>query len=168
MTITWRSMQKHQRRLMIQNAILLHWLDKCFRNHFICSNSKFSIPHLKTKITQKHLAQHSNYTLCLFIEFRCFDACLKRLVVQCREYLLHIKSNGPAIKGSVVTFTADLLETNGSLADVGDTLKWVRIKSMFNFFASPFMKIHFYIWKPPNETYTAHSPMLIFHIQNLF
>ncbi|XP_031635135.1 uncharacterized protein LOC116348301 isoform X2 [Contarinia nasturtii] len=46
-------------------------------------------------------------------------------VAYSREYILRLKSNAPAIKGSVVTFTADLLEMNGTLATVGDTtLKW--------------------------------------------
>lgn len=62
------------------------------------------------------------------------------LVVNAREYLLHLSSNAPAIKGSVVTFTADLLETNGTLADVGDTLKWVR----FNFL---FLHHFLFLWK---------------------
>lgn len=33
------------------------------------------------------------------------------------------------MRGSLVTFTADLLELNGTHVIVGDTLKWVR----FNF-----------------------------------
>lgn len=54
------------------------------------------------------------------------------VVAYTRDYLLRVKSNAPAIKGSVVTFTADLLELNGTLANVGDSsLKWVR----FNFFS---------------------------------
>lgn len=65
---------------------------------------------------------------------------INRLVAYTREYLLEIKSNAPAIKGSVVTFTADLLETNGSMASVGDTLKWVR----FNFFFSFYENSHFF------------------------
>lgn len=47
-------------------------------------------------------------------------------VAYSREYLLRVKSNTPAIAGSKVEFIADLLELNGTLADVGDTsLKWV-------------------------------------------
>lgn len=50
-------------------------------------------------------------------------------VVYCREHLLRLSSNAPAIKGSIVTFTADLLETNGSLAEgIGDTIRWVRFQ----------------------------------------
>lgn len=39
--------------------------------------------------------------------------------------MLKLTSDGPAIRGSIVTFTADLLEPNGTHAVVADTLKWV-------------------------------------------
>lgn len=49
-----------------------------------------------------------------------------------------MESNAPAIKGSIVTFTADLLELNGTLANVGENspLKWVRfnIRILFKYF----------------------------------
>lgn len=52
------------------------------------------------------------------------------LVAYGREYLLRLKSNAPAIKGSVVTFTADLLEASGTPVAVSD-YKWVRLLHIF-------------------------------------
>lgn len=47
-------------------------------------------------------------------------------VVTSVNYLLKLSSDAPAIKGSLVTFTADLLDANGAHAVVTDTLKWVK------------------------------------------
>lgn len=57
------------------------------------------------------------------------------IVAYSRDFLLKVKSDAPAIKGSVVTFTADLLEVNGSKAIVGDSsFKWVRSIDWFSFY----------------------------------
>lgn len=48
-------------------------------------------------------------------------------VVTSVNYVLKLTSDAPAIRGSLITFSADLLDDNGSHVVVTDTLKWVKI-----------------------------------------
>lgn len=58
-------------------------------------------------------------------------------VVKC-GYLLKVKSDTPAVKGSVVHFTADLYESNGARVKLGDiTYKWVIIIDYFYLHGAP-------------------------------
>lgn len=52
------------------------------------------------------------------------------VVIDSRAYVLELKSDAPAVRGSTVHFTADLYESNGSRVKISDiTYKWV---SRFN------------------------------------